>query len=122
GACTAAAYRAVGEPPGSRDTVTDFSASTSSGESISGQARTTTGDGSLGSIAEGMQKAERQQQYRAALNSVYSGCMAQHGWYLQRPDAVSKQEQEDAQNGHELFMACLRRAPHATTQEEAAAI
>src|SRR5437879_12980581 len=28
GACTAAAYRAVGEPPGSRDTITDFSAST----------------------------------------------------------------------------------------------
>ena len=82
GACTAAAYREVGQPPESRDTVTDFSASTSSGEQISGQARTTTG-GSLGSITEGMQKVERENQYRAALNSVYSGRMAQRGWTLQ---------------------------------------
>jgi hypothetical protein len=70
GACTASAYRAVGEPPRSPNAV-------SGGASGS----------SLGSVAEGMQQAQLEQQHQAALNqrqaglqSVYAWCMAQRGW------------------------------------------
>jgi hypothetical protein len=95
GACTAAAYRSIGSPPqepaapSSHGSVTNFTASTSSGESISGQATTSRSGGLYGAPA-GAEEAQRQiqyqnasQQYSTALRSVYVGCMAQRGWTLQ---------------------------------------
>lgn len=93
GACTAAAYHAVGAPPEithpTQSTVTQFDATTSSGENISGEASTTSGGG-LGSVAEGMQQAQIQQQqieierqYQEGLHTAYAGCMAERGWLWQ---------------------------------------
>jgi len=93
GACTTAAYHAMGAPPQTmhptESTVTHFDATTSSGENISGEASTTSGGG-LGSVAEGMQQAQVQQQeielekqYQEGLHSVFAGCMAERGWLWQ---------------------------------------
>jgi hypothetical protein len=86
GHCTAAAYRSVGPLPttDTETTNTTFAATTSSGETISGTATSTQSGTSLGSVAEGMAQAQRQQQYQAAINSIYNGCMAERGWTLRQ--------------------------------------
>lgn len=59
GACTTAAYRAVGAPPASQTTPSP-----------------------LYGAAAGIQQAERENQYQAAFMNVFSGCMAERGWTL----------------------------------------
>lgn len=85
GACTAAAYSAVGAPPASQtspDTVTNFSGYTGSGGYFYGQARTSPQSQYFGSPA-GTQQADREIQYRNAFLGVFGGCMSQRGWSLQ---------------------------------------
>lgn len=84
GACTAAAYRAVGAPPAGAppDTVTNFSGYTGSGGYFYGQAHSAPQSSYFGTAA-GVQQAEREIQYRDAYLSVFAGCMTQRGWSLQ---------------------------------------
>ena len=83
GACTAEAYRAVGAPPssGSSSSVTTFSAETSRGTQITGQA-TTTPQNQLFGFAAGRRAYDADARYNQALESVFKGCMAQRGWSL----------------------------------------
>lgn len=83
GVCTAEAYRAVGAPPssGSGSSVTTFSAETSRGTQITGQA-TTTPQGQLFGSAAGSRAYDADARYNQALDSVFKGCMAQRGWSL----------------------------------------
>ena len=84
GACTAAAYQAIGAPPlvagapSNRDTT--FSGYTSSGTYFYGQ--TQSHDFSAWGPAASIQ-ADREMQYRNVLANVFMGCMAQRGWTLQ---------------------------------------
>jgi len=82
GNCIAAAYRTVGGPPQAPQlpppSTTNFSGFTSQGTYFQGQAQTTYSDPNP--FWSGMKQAEAENQHRAALSSVFTGCMAQRGW------------------------------------------
>jgi hypothetical protein len=59
-ACTAAAHRAMGQPPPPMSS-----------------------DTAMGGYAAGAHQAEIENQYRSGLTDVFNGCMAQRGWMLQ---------------------------------------
>lgn len=82
GTCTAAAHRAIGAPPQAPQlppsSTTNFSGYTSQGTYVQGQAQTTYSDPNP--FWSGVKQSEAEGQYRAALSSVFNGCMAQRGW------------------------------------------
>ena len=81
-ACVAAAQSAIGPPPGALtppNSVTNFSAQTSSGVYVTGQA-TTTAQAQMFGAPVGIQQANIQNQYMNAVGSLTLNCMAQRGW------------------------------------------
>ncbi len=79
-ACAGTARNAAGPPPQApQGSVTDFSARSSGGGYITGQARTTPQSGMYGAPA-GIQLAEAQSRWESNIANMALSCMAQRGW------------------------------------------